>query len=198
MIFPRNPRNISLLFHKQSVIGFNDPNDGTYTFQRQRQLQTVSVFLFFTGHRFVREQVKNLIIIYQLNTFGMQAYKMSTIFSIIATATVFNTEQVCIGAIDAFSKRDTDLWNCNPTCVAYGEKIGTLPVFLTAGKTVFASQITVNSAAHINSVFSIRFRFNFAQRFIDPMDAVFAINHLLTSVFRKGTRKGAGYSESVV
>ncbi len=59
----------------------------------------------------LREKVKNLVFVDEMDSFGMQTNKMSAILSTLASDTGFNTEEIRIGAVGALSQRDTDLRN---------------------------------------------------------------------------------------
>ena len=96
------------------------------------RIQSILSFLVFAGHGFVGEQVKNLVVVYQLDALGMQAYKVCTVFSIRTSIAIFDAEQICIGAIDAFTERNTDLGNCDMTCIADSKQISAFFVFFAA------------------------------------------------------------------
>jgi hypothetical protein len=91
-----------------------------------------SVLLLVARHRLVGKEVKNAIIIDEMNPFGMKPDKVSAVFATVTALTGFDAKQVGISTIDAFSQRNTDFGYSNIALVADGEKVFALAVMLAA------------------------------------------------------------------
>jgi hypothetical protein len=90
------------------------------------------VLFLFARHRLVGKEVKNAIIINELNPFGMKPDKVSAVFATVATLTGVDAKQVGISTIEAFPQRNTDFGYCNIARVADGKKVFALVVMLAA------------------------------------------------------------------
>lgn len=91
-----------------------------------------SVLFLFARHRLVGKEVKNAIIIDEMNPFGMKPDKVSAVFATVTALTGVDAKQVGISTIEAFPQRNTDFGYCNIACVADGKKVFAFVVMLAA------------------------------------------------------------------
>jgi len=89
-----------------------------------------SVRFLFARHRLVGKEVKNAIVIDEMNPFGMKPDKVSAVFTTVTALTGVDAEQVGISTIEAFPQRNTDFGYRNIARVADGKKVFALVVML--------------------------------------------------------------------
>ena len=119
-----------------------------------------SIFPVFARHRLVWEKIKNLSVLNQLDTFGMKSHKMRAVLAVFPSNATVDAKKVGIGAIDALSKRDTDLRNGDLTGSANREEIFAFPVFFAAFQEIFSLKISENTASHKNMVCGLQVCFD--------------------------------------
>jgi len=126
---------------------------------------------------------------------GGQANKMGAIFAILIAHAGINAEKIRVGAIGAFSQRNTDFWNGQTASVADAKEVFADHI-MSAILAVFISlNGTIDLAAHENVRAISRISLDLPEAFIDPMDAVFAENHCL-EIFQSLPFGGMNWNES--
>jgi len=107
----------------------------------------------------------------------MKPYEMCAVLAVFTSEAMVDTKQVGIGAIDTFAQGNTDLRNGDLAGFADSEKVFAFFVFLAALQAIVPLEISKNPASHKNMVSRVRIRLDFPERFVNPMDTVFAVNH---------------------
>jgi hypothetical protein len=133
---------------------------------------------FFTArHSLIREQIKYLIPVDEMDALGVQAYKMSAVLAIVASFAGFNAEQVRIRAIDAFSQRNTDFGHRNAAGTADCNKILAGLVMLAFLQILVFGYESKYPTTHKYVRMGVVISLDLFKAFIYPMDTVSAVKH---------------------
>jgi hypothetical protein len=131
-------------------------------------------------HSDAGEQVKNLVVGDEVCTLGVQADEMRAELSVVAADAVVDAKQIRVGAVYALSKGDADLGDCDPTSDTDRKKVFALNIVRATGKGTAIFNIPENPAAVEEVRVMTRVSLDLREALIDPIDAVSAINHVLS------------------
>jgi hypothetical protein len=135
---------------------------------------------FPAGHFQDREQVKDPAVVDQVHPFRVQTDKVGAIFPAFAANAGIDAEQVGVRTVDAFRERDADLGNGDFTGTANREEVPAGYVMLAFWEVLVVFNEAENPASHENVRMLAVIGLDLFQAFIRPVDAVFAVYHIVT------------------
>ena len=113
----------------------------------------------------------------KMDSLGVKANEMSAIFPALVTYAMINAKQIRIGAIDALSQRNTYFGYGNVTAIADGKSVFTGNIVFTFLQCVIEFYMLENSTTHENMFMAAVILFNLFEAFINPINAIFAVDH---------------------
>jgi hypothetical protein len=112
-----------------------------------------------------------------MNSLGVQPNEMSAVLAILTTEARFDTEQVRVGAVNAFSQGHTNLWDDYVAGAADCKQILARNVSGAALEVAGLLAETEDPATHEDMRMGVVIGFNVLKTLIHPVDAVFAVDH---------------------
>jgi hypothetical protein len=112
-----------------------------------------------------------------MHSLRIQANEMSAVLSVFLAHARVNAEQVGIGAVGAFPQGNTRLWNGQPAGAADGEEVFASHIVLAVLAAAVIFNRAENPASHENVRMLAPIRLNLIEAFINPIYAIFAMNH---------------------
>jgi hypothetical protein len=111
-----------------------------------------------------------------MDSLGMKPYEMGAVPAVLTSNARFDTEQIRIGAVDAFAEGNADLWDDNLAGTADCKQILARNVLGTALQICLLAGAK-DTAAHEYMRMSAVIGFNVLKTLVHPVDAISAINH---------------------